>query len=470
MAIENAKLLNVRIKNKYDSYDNWASSGLVLEAGEIAIAYTTVDVKIDNGTAKHPALLMKVGDGVKTFANLPWLSAKAADVLSVCKNEVDLKEFINSVIADAGIASDDAMEALAGRVTTAEGAIDALEALVGTTAVQTQISNAIAALNLADTYAAKEHVHVKADIEDFAHSHEMAEVNGLVDALAGKEAVGEGARVEGLLNNYIGTNDARVKAVEDDLAGYKTSNDAAVKANADAIDGILDGESLNSFSDVEKTFTNYQEAGDYSVEGHKHVMADITDLADALALKAEKSDLEALAGKVGSVAEGSTVVGMIEAVDGKADDNAGAIEVLEGKVATLEANGYDDTEVRGLITTNANVIDTIKADYLKAADKTELQNNIDTLTGVVETLSEGIDADKVDGVKDLIKYVEDHGAEVTGMKDDIAANKKAIEDHVATDHDFATADATLKAELEGKINGKVAQGDFDAVEGRVDTL
>ena len=102
MAIENAKLLIVRIKNKYDSYENWASSGLVLEAGEIAIAYTSVDVKVDNGTAKHPALLMKVGDGVKTFANLPWLSAKAADVLSVCKNETDGSERGTDLIYASG--------------------------------------------------------------------------------------------------------------------------------------------------------------------------------------------------------------------------------------------------------------------------------------------------------------------------------------------------------------------------------
>ena len=33
MAIENAKKLNVRIRNKDDSYDNWMASGLVLEAG-----------------------------------------------------------------------------------------------------------------------------------------------------------------------------------------------------------------------------------------------------------------------------------------------------------------------------------------------------------------------------------------------------------------------------------------------------
>ena len=163
MAIENAKLLNVRIKNKYDSYENWASSGLILEPGEIAIAHTSVDVKVDNGTAKHPALLMKIGDGEKTFANLPWLSAKAADVLSVCKNETELTAFVNSVIADAGIASDEAMEALAGRVTTAEGAIDALEALVGTDKVADQITAAIAALNLDTTY---EKVGVAKDLVD----------------------------------------------------------------------------------------------------------------------------------------------------------------------------------------------------------------------------------------------------------------------------------------------------------------
>ena len=176
MAIENAKTLNVRIRNKYDSYENWASSSLVLEAGEIAIAYTSVDVKVDNGTAKHPALLMKVGNGTDTFANLPWMSAKAADVLSVCKNEADLTEFINNVIADAGIASDDAMQALAGRVDTAEGkittlegkmtavegkaaaneaAIAALDLLVGDDSVADQIKTYVDNLKLAETYAAK---------------------------------------------------------------------------------------------------------------------------------------------------------------------------------------------------------------------------------------------------------------------------------------------------------------------------
>lgn len=272
MAIENAKMLNVRIKNKYDSYENWAASGLVLEAGEIAIAYTTVDVKVDNGTAKHPALLMKVGDGQKTFANLPWMSARAADVLSVCKDEAALTEFVNTVIAGAGIATDEAMQALTGKVTTAEGKITALEGkmttaegkitdaeaaiaalneLVGDTKVETQIANAIAELNLADTYAAK------------VHKHEIADVNGLSDSIAAAKKAGTDANAA--------------------LEAYKTLNDAAVKVNSDAIAAIKNGETLDNFKEVEEALAGKQAAGNYSVEGHKHEIADVNGLEAAIA-------------------------------------------------------------------------------------------------------------------------------------------------------------------------------------------
>lgn len=155
MAIENAKMLNVRIRSKYDNYENWIKSNLVLEPGEIAIAYTTVDVKVDNGTAKQPALLMKVGNGSDLFKDLPWLSARAADVLSVCKNETELRTFINSVITDSGVATDEALATLSNRVTNTEDAIEALELLMGSKSVKDQVDEAIAALNLSDTYELK---------------------------------------------------------------------------------------------------------------------------------------------------------------------------------------------------------------------------------------------------------------------------------------------------------------------------
>ena len=51
------------------------------------------------------------------------------------------------------------------------------------------LQDALDGKQAAGDYAAEVHTHVKADITDFAHNHEMSEVNGLADALAGKQDV-----------------------------------------------------------------------------------------------------------------------------------------------------------------------------------------------------------------------------------------------------------------------------------------
>lgn len=83
----NAKKLNTRIKLKYDSYANWQASTIKLLKGELAICEipavegkTSVSVNADAPAANIPTVLFKVGDGTKTFSQLPWASAKAADV------------------------------------------------------------------------------------------------------------------------------------------------------------------------------------------------------------------------------------------------------------------------------------------------------------------------------------------------------------------------------------------------------
>lgn len=75
------------------------------------------------------------------------ISAKVGEIEGTVKAYVDEKT--------AGIASESELTELKERMTTAEGDIDALEELVGETAVATQIDNKIAALNLANTYEAK---------------------------------------------------------------------------------------------------------------------------------------------------------------------------------------------------------------------------------------------------------------------------------------------------------------------------
>lgn len=79
-----------------------------------------------------------------------------------------------------------------------------------------------------------------------------------------------------------------------------------------------------------------------------------SDLVDEAAT-ARAAEL-AINNKIGTVAEGKTVVGMI------ADAQTAAT--------------YDDTQVKNDIKANADAIDAIEADYLKAADKTELSKAI----------------------------------------------------------------------------------------------
>lgn len=72
-----------RIQLKYDTLANWNSSSLVLKTGEIAIA--EVPSNAENSGLTPPAIGIKVGDGVHTFANLAWIQAAAGDVYAWAK-------------------------------------------------------------------------------------------------------------------------------------------------------------------------------------------------------------------------------------------------------------------------------------------------------------------------------------------------------------------------------------------------
>ena len=338
MAIE--KILNTRILNKIDTLENWSASTLPIKKGEICIA--TVAASAGTGLTE-PVVMIKIGeDGVKTFKDLPWnFYAKASDVLAACKSKEGLTTFINEVIAGAGIATDEALTALSGRVTTAEGKITALQGLVGDTKVSEQINAAIAALNLADTYAAKVHTHTKADITDFAHTHAMTEVTGLTDAIADAKKAGTDAATE--------------------LGTYKVTNDAAVKANADAITAI-----------------NNETTG---ILAQAKTYADGKDAAIAAAKKAgddAQADVDALEIKVGTVPADKTIVQMISEAQTAAtyDDtqikkdikaNTDAISVLEGYVGGENVSTQIQTAI-----TNLNLPTTYEAKGAAAAVKTEL--------------------------------------------------------------------------------------------------
>lgn len=86
-----AKEILTRIQLRHDSWAAWNNASvagqganLVLKAGELGICTIAADTNAGQSTSE-PVVLFKVGDGTKTFSELTWTSAKAADVYGWAK-------------------------------------------------------------------------------------------------------------------------------------------------------------------------------------------------------------------------------------------------------------------------------------------------------------------------------------------------------------------------------------------------
>ena len=101
------KVLQTRISLKYDTYANWHSKNPTLLEGEVAVVVVPNAVETISNV---PTVLFKVGDGVKKFDELPWVSGPAGDVYAWAKeqnkpsytaNEIEgLSNFISGQIQD----------------------------------------------------------------------------------------------------------------------------------------------------------------------------------------------------------------------------------------------------------------------------------------------------------------------------------------------------------------------------------
>lgn len=575
---------NVRLGLKVDTLESWKSSGLVLKRGEVAFATIAASEGIG---LSEPVVMMKIGDGEHTFSELGFdFYAKASDVVAAAKSEASLRTFINGVIADAGIATDEALTALAGKVTTAEGkittlegtvgdstkglvkgvadnaaAIDALETLVGDTAVATQITNAIAELKLGETYAAKSlettvdnHIkdtvaHVTADDKvKWNNALQNTDVttgsaNGTISVKGNDVAVkglGSAAYTESTAYDASGaaaTAEANAKAYAkeyaDGLAGNYDAKGAAATAEsnakayakeyADGLAGNYDAagsaadalEEAKGYTDAEieewvgtetvaaqiaTAITNQDLANKYDAKGAADAVegklnTHISEAAAAYETKTDaaaklteakdytddevakvQNEVDALETYVGTftASEGvDTVVKYIDAKTANIASNSTVGEIADRVTAVENELNTAETGLKARVTAVEGAIDAVEADYLKAADKTELQDQITELDGLVgdkkvseqitdvtnpldarikaieddyltsadktelegkiksnadaiELLTNGVSAEEVDGVNDLIQYVKEHGTEVTGIKADIKANADAI--------------------------------------------
>lgn len=206
--------------------------------------------------------------------------------------------------------------------------------------------------------------------------------------------------------------------------------------------------------------------------------ADI-DAIEADYLKAaDKTELE------GKITEAKTAAENAQAhSEGVASDLADAVEELEGAIA-LKASQADleavagvanaavakadyDVKVKALEDEDARIVGLVEAEVERA---TGVEADFEARIAEMETFWE-VTEDK-DGVVNKLKEIQDYiASDETGalaMAGNIQANTQAIEAHVTTvDHDFATADKTLKDDLLVEIGKKA---DTTVVEGLSDRM
>lgn len=358
---DNQKILSTRIKLRYDSYENWSTNNPVLLAGEVAMVYVPADKVAEVGEhnltgTTPPHVLMKVGDGSSNFNSLKYVSALAADVNSYAKlKAADFESQIKS------LASAQVSESIKANA----DAIDALEALVGSESVTTQIANAIAALDLANTYAAKEHTHTKSEITDFAHTHTKSEITDFAHTHTASEITD----LDSTIKSYDYATKTELGSVDSKFANYTTTTDQqAIDAEQDRRLGVIEGDYLKA--------------------------ADIEDFETKENVKAISDDLAAY--------KTSNDAAVADRYTKSEADN---------KFAVKGEDSYDDTEVRGLI----------------AAEKERAEDAEAGLQDQINLILENPDAEgAINSIKEFTQYIEEHGEIAEGFRTDIDKNKEDI--------------------------------------------
>lgn len=175
------KTLNTQILLRIDTLEAFNTVNPVLGKGEPAIA----TVPATTEPVAPASTLIKIGDGTTAFKDLPYVSALAADVIEACKSEDGLKTFINTVIADAGIATDEALKTVSDAVEKLNGA-DTVEG-----SVAHSIKTAIEALDVADTAVEHQFITVVSETDGVIAVTRaqpvIADVDGLQTALDAKQ-------------------------------------------------------------------------------------------------------------------------------------------------------------------------------------------------------------------------------------------------------------------------------------------
>ena len=411
-----------------------AKIGTVPEGSDTVIAYVNLKAQevLDSATggSSESAASVKLQLDNYKAENDPKVTANT-NAIAVLNGDANTEGSVDKKVADAinefatQISDDGTINTYkeilnyisehGGEANDMMAAIDALEALVGDTAVATQIANAIAAENL-DQYATDDELAEAIArivvVEGAKHTHENAEVlNGIsAEKVAAwdssldnsKAYVDEQiAAVEAVVNTK-----AEASALADEVSAREAldarvvvvEGKAHTHANADELAKIADGDvaKWNAISDDMTAYVddeiNKVEAIIGDIDADKTVVQLLADMrteceanetaAIAAAQTYTDEKIAAVNGVIGTVEEGKTVVQLIE------EARAAAVASAEEKDATVlqNAKDYADQKIGEIdlsgIETNADAITELQADVaeLQSVEHVEVtQEEIESL-------------------------------------------------------------------------------------------
>ena len=326
----------------------------------------------------------------------------------------------------------------------------------------------------------------------------LASAKTYADGLASNyDATGSAATAESNAKSYTDTEIVKVNEV---VAGVKTT---AEKGVADAATAQAAADKAQGEVDALETYV-----GTFTHATAKSVVEYVDAKTAGIATDAALGELQATVTQLGKdidaveadylkAADKTELEGKITAAQNAADAAQGEVDALEQTHATdkaaLEAaialkadktalDGVSavanaavkqsdyDVKVKALDDEDTRIVGLVEAEAERAAG---VEEGLEERLVEVETFFKTVEGETLDTALDTLveiqKYITDEGSAADQMVLDIAANKKAIEDHIATDHDFAAADEALKTELNGEIAKKADKTTVEGIDGRLTT-
>lgn len=435
------KVFNTRLQLKYDSWKNWYDNNPTLLAGEIAIV--SVPAQTDESTGEvtqKPAILFKVGDGTTDFRTLDWASGLAADVYGWAKKE---QGAATDVFTAENVSVEDVLASL-------KETLDNLEA--------SEVAYTKKARGEGETATPAEDINVEIALDS------------LYDAIAALS--GDSSESIADLITKVNKNTEDITSLKGLVGEEKVSDQIA--------GAIEDLDLANTYASKSEFETHIEEVKDYGTRisavetlagnaatktalDEEIARAKAAEEANAASIKTISDDYV----KSADIANFATTENVQEVADARYTK-----EEADAKFALI-TDAYDDTEVRGLISDNADAITEVsgKVDTLVGEDTGKSVRTIANEELAAQLIADNA-AEALDTLQEIAAWIQSHPGDAAAMNAAIEAlEAKTV---LGTDTDgveYTTIKAYVEAAIAALNIGDYAKAaDLTALAGRVEIL